>query len=182
MLSLLYGPTLTFVHDYWNWSIVDLQCCVCFRYTVKWFTCAYMCILFFFQIISSCRLSPNIEYSSWCYTVGPCWLSILYIIVCIGSEKAMATHSSTLAWKIPWTEEPSRLQSMGLLRVGHDWATSLSCTGEGNGNPLQCFSLENPRDGGAWWAAVCGVAQSQTRLKWLSSTSSSSVYRLIPNS
>jgi len=41
-------------------------------------------------------------------------------------EKAMAPHSSTLAWKIPWTEEPGRLQSMGLLRVGHDWATSLS--------------------------------------------------------
>ena len=42
---------------------------------------------------------------------------------------------------------------------------SLSCIGEGNGNPLQCSCLENPRDGGAWWAAVCGVAQSQTRLK-----------------
>ena len=42
------------------------------------------------------------------------------------SEKAMATHSSTLAWKIPWMEEPGRLQSMGSLRVGHDWATSLS--------------------------------------------------------
>ena len=41
-------------------------------------------------------------------------------------EKAMAAHSSTLAWKIPWTEEPGRLQSMGSLRVGHDWATSLS--------------------------------------------------------
>ena len=43
-----------------------------------------------------------------------------------GMEKATATHSSALAWKIPWTEEPGRLQSMGLLRVGHDWATSLS--------------------------------------------------------
>ena len=42
------------------------------------------------------------------------------------SEKAMAPHSSTLAWKIPWMEEPGRLQSMGWLRVGHDWATSLS--------------------------------------------------------
>ena len=51
---------------------------------------------------------------------------------------------------------------------------SLSCTGEGNGNPLQCSCLENPRDGGAWWAAVFGVAQSRTRLKWLSSSSSSS--------
>ena len=46
---------------------------------------------------------------------------------------------------------------------------SLSCIGEGNGNPFQCSCLENPRDGGAWWAAVYGVAQSRTRLKWLSS-------------
>ena len=51
---------------------------------------------------------------------------------------------------------------------------SLSCTGEGNGNPLQCSCLENPRDGGGWWAAVYGVAQSQTRLKRLSSSSSNS--------
>ena len=48
---------------------------------------------------------------------------------------------------------------------------SLSRTGEGNGNPLQCSCLENPRDGGAWWAAVYGVAQNRTRLKWLSSSS-----------
>ena len=49
---------------------------------------------------------------------------------------------------------------------------SLSCIGEGNGNPLQCSCLENPRDGGAWWASVCGVAQSRTLLKRLSSSSS----------
>src|SRR5574341_1327823 len=49
---------------------------------------------------------------------------------------------------------------------------SLSCAGEGNGNPLQCSCLENPRDGGAWWAAIYGVAQSRTRLKRLSSSSS----------
>ena len=48
---------------------------------------------------------------------------------------------------------------------------SLSCIGEGNGNPLQCSCLENPRDGGAWWAAVCGIAQRWTWLKWLSSSS-----------
>ena len=52
---------------------------------------------------------------------------------------------------------------------------SLSCTGEGNGNPLQCSCLENPRDRGAWWAAVYGVAQSRTRLKQLSSSSSVSI-------
>ena len=49
---------------------------------------------------------------------------------------------------------------------------SLSCIGEGKGNPLQCSCLENPRDGGAWWAAVYGVARSRTRLKRLSSNSS----------
>ena len=165
----------------------------------------------------------------------------------------MAPHASTLAWKIPWVEEPGRLQSMGSQRVRHNWATkhaaaatkslqscvtlwdpidgrpwgspvpgilqanehciiwnsyafkrrrqwhptpvllpgkshgqrglvgcnpwghwgsdtterlhfhfSLSCTGEGNGNPFQCSCLEDPRDWGAWWAAVYGVAQSRT--------------------
>ena len=126
----------------------------------------------------------------------------------------MTPQSSALAWKIPWTEEPGGLQSMGSRRVGHDWATSLSlftfmhwrrkwqptpvflpgeshgqrslmgcspwgreesdttgrlhfhfslsCTGKGNGNPLQCSCLENPRDGGAWWAAIYGVTQSRT--------------------
>ena len=89
----------------------------------------------------------------------------------------MASHSSTLAWKIPWTEEPDGLQSMGSLESAMTerlhFHFSLSCTGEGNGNPLQCSCLENPRDGGAWWAAVYGVAQSRTRLKQLSSSSSS---------
>ena len=53
---------------------------------------------------------------------------------------------------------------------------SLSCIGEGNGNPLQCSCLENPRDGGAWWAALYGVAQGRTRLRRFSSSSSSSSY------
>ena len=99
------------------------------------------------------------------------------------SEKAMTPHSSTLAWKSPWTEEPGGLQFMGSLRVGHDWATSLSlsCIGEGNGNPLQWSCLENPRDGGAWWAAVYGVAQSWTRLKRLSSSSSMLFYTYVSN-
>jgi len=83
----------------------------------------------------------------------------------------MATHSSTLAWKIPWTEEPGRLPSMESLGVGHNRVTSLSYIGEGNGNPLQYSCLENPSDGGAWWAAIYGVTQSQTRLKRLSSSS-----------
>ena len=97
-------------------------------------------------------------------------------VVQIYLEKAMAPHSSALAWKIPWMEEPGRLQSMGSLRSDTTerlhFHFSLSCIGEGNGNPLQCSCLENPRDGGAWWAAVYGVTQSWTWLKRLSRSSS----------
>ena len=155
------------------------------------------------------------------------WSYRIFDLTHITPEKAMAPYSSTLAWNIPWMEEPGRLQSMGSLRVGHDWATSLSlftimhrrrkwqptpvllpeishglrsligyspldreesdmterlhfhlslsCIGEGNGNPLQCSCLENPRDGGAWWAAIYGVAQSWTQLKQLSNSSSNSI-------
>ena len=67
------------------------------------------------------------------------------------AEKAMAPHSSTFAWKIPWTEEPGRLQSMGSLESDTTeqlpFHFSLSCIGEGNGNPLQCSCLANPMDG-----------------------------------
>ena len=87
----------------------------------------------------------------------------------------MAPHSSALAWKShgqrslvgcsPWGREESDTTE----RLHFHF--SLSCIGEGNGSPLQCSCLENPRDGGAWWAAVYGVAQSWTRLKRLSSSS-----------
>ena len=61
----------------------------------------------------------------------------------------------------------------GAVRVGHNWVTSLSfsCIGEGNGNPLQCSCLENPRDSGAWWTFIYAVAQSQTQLRWFNSSS-----------
>ena len=102
-------------------------------------------------------------------------------------EKEMATHSSTLAWKIPWTEEPCKLQSMGSQKVGHDWATTSGGSvvknlpanagdssyipwsgrspGEGNGNPLQYSCLENSMDRGTWQAIDHGVTLSQI---WLS--------------
>ena len=102
----------------------------------------------------------------WCLVINTC---PLWHPLRLPVEKAMARHSSTPAWKIPWMEEPGRLQPMGSLRVGHDSVTSLSRIGEGNGNPLQCSCLENPRDSGAWWAAVYGVAQSRTRLSSSSS-------------
>ena len=85
-------------------------------------------------------------------------------------EKATALHSSILACKIPWTEEPGRLQSMRSIRV-HDLATSRSLFTfmhwRRKWEPTPMFLPENPRDGGAWWAAVYGAAQ-----KRLSSNSS----------
>ena len=88
----------------------------------------------------------------------------------------MATHSSTLAWKIPWTEEPGRLQSMGSLRVRHNRATSLSLFTFVHWRKKWHSSVPAwriPGMWGAWWAAIYGVAQSRTRLKRLSSSSSS---------
>jgi len=103
--------------------------------------------------------------------------------------KEMATHSSVLAWRIPGMGEPGELPSIGSHRVGHNWSGlaaavaaaevkasacnagdlglipgSGRCPGEGYGNPLQYSFLENPMNGGAWWATVHGVAKSQTQL------------------
>ena len=94
----------------------------------------------------------------------------------IHSEKAMAPHSSTLAWKIPWMEEPGRLQSMGSLRVGHDQETSLSLFTfmhwRRKWQPTPVFLPGESQGREAWWAAVYRVAQSRTQLKRLSSSSS----------
>ena len=85
-------------------------------------------------------------------------------------EEGMATHSSVLAWR----SAHGQRSLAGYSPWGHKESDTteqlhfhflLSYIGEGNGNPLPCPCLENPRDGGAWWAAVFGVAQSQTRLK-----------------
>ena len=95
------------------------------------------------------------------------------VCVCV-LEKAMAPHSGTLAWRIPWQRSLvgcrpwGREESDTTERLPFHF--SLSRIGEGNGNPLQCSCLENPRDREASWAVVYGVAQSRTRLKRLSSS------------
>ena len=75
----------------------------------------------------------------------------------------MATHSSTLAWKIPWMEEPGRLRSMGSLELDTTerlhFHFSLARIGEGNGNPLQCSCLENPRDGSLVGCRLWGLTE-----------------------
>ena len=89
---------------------------------------------------------------------------------------------SLLIWSSPLPASPASTKCMAFFFIsphGEDslkahrklFHFSLSCIGEGNGNPLQCSCLENPRDGGAWWAAISGVTQSRTQLKRLSSSS-----------
>ena len=96
----------------------------------------------------------------WVRRVGHDWSDLAYMHAL---EKEMATHSSILAWRIPGTEQPGALP-YGVAQ-SQTWLRRLSIharIGEGNGNPLQCSCLENPRDGGAWWAAVYGVTRSWT--------------------
>ena len=98
-------------------------------------------------------------------------------------EKEMATHSSTLAWKIPWKEEPGRLQSMGSLRVGHDWVSSLSLFSfmhwRRKWQPTPVFLPGESQGRETWWAAVYGVAHSPTQLKRLSSSNSSIALKVL---
>ena len=129
----------------------------CYNIDVKIFNSAN-CICF--HCFNFCPLNSSKNLRSVCYFLQR---------IEIETEKTMAPHSSTLAWKIPWMEKPGRLQSMGSLESDTTerlhFHFSLSCIGEGNGNPLQCSCLENPWDRGAWWASVYGVSQSRTRLK-----------------
>ena len=87
----------------------------------------------------------------------------------------MAPHSSTLAWKIPWTEEPGGLQSMGSLRVRYDWVTSLSLFifmhWRRKWQPTPVFLPGESQGWGSLMGCFYGVTQSQTGLKWLSSSS-----------
>ena len=112
-------------------------------------------------------INVYIENCKHIYVVG-------YVLL---SEKAMAPHSSTLAWQIPWTEEPGRLQPMGSLWVGHDWATSLSLFTfmhwRRKWQPTPVFLPGESQGRGSLVAAIDGVAQSRTQLKWLSSSSMS---------
>ena len=95
-------------------------------------------------------------------------------------EKAMAPHSSTLAWKIPCMEEPGGLQSMGSQRVQQDWVTSLSLFTFMHWRKWQPTPVlpGESGDGGPLWAAIYGVAQSRTQLKWLSSSSNMYIHVL----
>ena len=135
-------------------------------------------------IVAGCHLWNTYWIQALCWGIR--WiLPLIFIVVLKGREYLL--HFRDSKWRRQW--HPTLVL---LPRKSHGWRSlegwspwsrwgsdkterlhfhfSLSCIGEGNGYPLQCSCLENPRDGGAWWAAVSGVAQSRTRLKWLSSS------------
>ena len=135
------------------------------------------------EMVSRCHFNMFFSDGKWYWTSFYMLIGCLYFIFhlwgCLVTqpEKAMAPTPVLLPGKSharrslpgcgPWgREESDRTEQL-------HFPFSLSCIGEGNGSPLQCSCLENPRDGGAWWAAVYGVAQSRTRLKRLSCSSSS---------
>ena len=86
----------------------------------------------------------------------------LFLVSSLTFGEAMAPHSSTLAWKIPWTEEPGSLQFMGSLRVRRNWAISLSCIAEGNGNPLVFLPGESQGWGSLVGCRLWGHTESDT--------------------
>ena len=125
--------------------------------------------LWYWLVGSPCRQGTPTSQSK---SINSVVFTLIYGPTCLILEKAMAPHSSTLAWKIPWMEKPGRLQSLGSLRVWHDWATSLSLFTfmhwRRKWQPTLVFLPGESQGRGAWWAAVYGVAQSRTWLKWLS--------------
>ena len=138
---------------YW----ILLQYCFCFMFYVLFY------VFLILNLFFNSRIIALQNFAGFCQT---------------STEKALAPHSSTLAWKIPWVEKPGRLQSMGSLRVAHDWATSLSLFlfmyWRRKWQPTPVFLPGESQGWGAWWAAIYGVTHSRTWLKRLSSSSSSS--------
>ena len=133
---------------FFNWSIVDLQCDVIFRCTVIYIHMRVNRLYTYIYI--------DIRRRQWHPTP----------VLLPGKSHGWRSLVGCSPWGLEESDTTEQLH----------FHFSLSCIGEGNGNPLQCSCLENPRDGGAWWAAVYGVTQSQTQLKWLSNNG---IYKLI---
>ena len=142
------------------------------------------CVVVVNNFFSLCAMSRQVEKFNFSTFLCAISSDLALLSLCVVLlEKAMAPHSSTLAWKIPWMEEPGGPQSMGSLRVGQDSATLLSLFTfmhwRRQWQPTPVFLPGESQGRGASWAAAYGVTQSRTRLKRLSSSSSSVVlYRL----
>ena len=174
LLSLLFLEPLLYLN--WHFFLPCRSVCIS-----DWVICIILSLLDNL-IIFLCHLV--------CYSLLIDWVwspASRVLLIPLGIVQALQSQSHQ------WSKSPEIMQPLGIsMGKSHGrrslvgcspwglWGSdtperfhfhfSLSCIGEGNGSPLQCSCLENPRDGGAWWAAVSGVAQSQIRLKWLSLT------------
>ena len=116
--------------------------------------------------------------------VGWCWVLYSSGFLCVSSHYRQWQPTPVLlpgkshGWRSLVGCSPWGLKELDTTEWLH-FHFSLSRIGEGTGNPLQCSCLENPRDGGTWWAAIYGIAQNRIWLKWLSSSSSSRVSSLV---
>ena len=109
----VFSPGFPFSKVFKNYLILKAKILLLTRFLLK--NCKYSDL----TLVEACHNQVATHSPKVCYNIF-----MLYHVFIL--EKAMAPHSSTLAWNIPWMEKPGRLQSMGSLRVGHDWATSLS--------------------------------------------------------
>ena len=128
----------------------------------------------------ACFMAVFVLQHSWVVVTETVWpakpnrfsiWTLTEILLTLDLEKAMATHSSTLAWQIPWTEETAGLQSMGSRRVGHDWATSLSLFTFMHWRKRQPTPVFLPGESQGWGSLVgcCLWGRTESWLKWLSS-------------
>ena len=159
----LFGSKLSFWVTCLSWRIfrcfsIMYLCWMLLRRSLSW--------SWIFPLEMACSFLPSVTKRFFI------WSPLILLM-----EKAVAPHSSTVAWKIPWTEDPGGPQSMGSLR-SRTWLSDFNFTFHVHALEKEMATHssallpENPRDGRAWWAAIYGVAQSQTRLKRLSSSSS----------
>ena len=152
--------------------------CVWYKRVVQFHSSAYKCPIFPPSFIEKTSLSHRVFLAHFSNIRWPYMMGFNFRVSILSYRKRRWHPTSVLlpgkshGWRSlvscsPWGHEESDTTECLPFHF------SLSCIGEGNGNPLHCSCLENPRDGGAWWAAICGVARSRTRLKRLSSSSSS---------
>ena len=164
-LYILYTIVHSFFSQFFNIFFLSFTLGLCVSLKLKWVTVVIIVGSYFLSIQSHCAF--------WLLNSGCLHFELL--LIC---KELLTKHPTPVllpgkshGWRSlegcnPWgRQESDTTESL-------HFHFSLSCTGEGNGNPLQCSCLENPRDRGAWWAAVYGVSRSRTRLKQLSSSSS----------
>ena len=144
---------------FFNWNLVDLQCCVSFSYTAKWFSYAYMYI-WFFQSLLPYRLLQDAEYTSLGYTVAPGWLSILYLAACVWSESRSVVSDSVQPHGLhsPWNSPGQDKHALPWKSGGNSWFFQTSGKMDFPKNRQRCWSTRPCRQRRFWgrWGQFWG--------------------------